>query len=402
MTTYHALNEAEAITLAKSIPHLFPSDASLVSDEIGDGNLNLVFRIKDQLSNKSIIIKQALPYAKVVGESWPLTLDRARIESEALQIQSSLCPDLVPKVYEYRADLALTVMEDLSDHVIMRKGLIEGHAYPHFAEHIAEFMARTLFFTSDLGMNQQDKKEQTKQFVNPELCKITEDLIFDHPYYDAETNHFNPVIKDTVERIWNDKELHLEVALLRHHFLTHAQALLHGDLHTGSVFVTSTSTKVIDPEFAFYGPMGFDIGAVIANLLLNYAGQEGWSKDAHTRDDFRQNLIQTIQDVWNRFEVLFRQLWDNHLVDRVFAVSGYQDIYMKRLLQDTLGFAGCKIVRRIIGLSHVADIDTITDPQAKERAERLGLAIGTALIKHHRKADSITLVNDIVSNALKK
>ena len=55
----------------------------------------------------------------------------------------------------------------------------------------------------------------------------------------------------------------LEVAKLKEGFLTHAQALIHGDLHTGSIMVTEEDTKVIDPEFAFYGPIGFDIGAVI-------------------------------------------------------------------------------------------------------------------------------------------
>ncbi len=50
-------------------------------------------------------MKQALPYAKVVGESWPLTLDRARIESEAFLIEEALNPDLVPHVYAYDADL---------------------------------------------------------------------------------------------------------------------------------------------------------------------------------------------------------------------------------------------------------------------------------------------------------
>lgn len=32
-------------------------------------------------------------------------------------------------------------------------------------------------------------------------------------------------------------------------------------------------TKVIDPEFAFFGPMGFDVGAVLENLVLNYLSQ---------------------------------------------------------------------------------------------------------------------------------
>src|SRR6185437_15771028 len=126
-------SEKEAIQFAKQIEGLFGKDAELTCREIGDGNLNLVFHISEPSTGKSIILKQALPYAKVVGESWPLSLDRSRIESEALIIQESLCPNLVPHVHVYDKELALTVMEDLSDHVIMRKGLIERNKYPLFA-----------------------------------------------------------------------------------------------------------------------------------------------------------------------------------------------------------------------------------------------------------------------------
>lgn len=400
MSSYHALNETEAIRLAGEIPGLFPSGAKLTSREIGDGNLNLVFQIVDEHSKKGVILKQALPYAKVVGESWPLTLDRARIESDALILQATLCPGLVPQVYSYHPELALTIMEDLSDHIIMRKGLIEGNQYPLFTRHIGTFLANSLFFTSDLGMNQQEKKLRAGQFINPELCKITEELIFDHPYTDADTNSFDPLISDEVEAIWSDAELHLEVALLREAFLTRAQALLHGDLHTGSIFVTKTSTKVIDPEFAFYGPMGFDIGAVIANLVLNFAGQEGWHADDKSRFRFRSYLLQSVKEVWENFENVFRALWDEYAVDRMARTDGYQELYMKRLLQDTIGYAGCKMIRRVIGLAHVADIDKINDANTKEQAERIALTIGKALIKQHRKASSIEEVLDIAKQAV--
>jgi 5-methylthioribose kinase len=401
MSRYHALTEAEAIEYARGIPGVFPAGAQLQSKEIGDGNLNLVFHISDPASGKSIILKQALPYAKVVGESWPLTLDRARIESEALRIEGELCPDLTPKVYAYEPDLALTVMEDLSDHIIMRRGLIEKNRYPLFAGHIGRFLARTLFFTSDLAMNLQQKKLQVKSFINPELCKITEDLIFDDPYTDSPNNNIEPHIRDAAERIWADTELHLEVALLREKFLTKAQALLHGDLHTGSIFVKPDSTKVIDPEFAYYGPMGFDIGAVIANLLLNYAGQEGWSPDAAERAEYRRYLLDTVRGVWTEFERQFRALWNEHAADRMAKTPGYQDVYVAGLLQDTIGFAGCKMVRRVYGLAHVADIDRIEDAAARERAQRLALAIGTELIKRNRSARSIGEVLDIALAATK-
>ena len=68
-----------------------------------------------------MVIKQAVPYAKVVGESWPLTLDRARIESSALIRQAEHVPHLVPKVYYSDTELAVTVLEDLSHLEIARK-----------------------------------------------------------------------------------------------------------------------------------------------------------------------------------------------------------------------------------------------------------------------------------------
>lgn len=400
MSQYHALSEQEAVEYARNIANIFPQNANLVSREIGDGNLNLVFHITDTVSGKSLILKQALPYAKVVGESWPLTIDRARIESQILKLQATLCPELVPHVYAYDSDLALTVMEDLSDHTIMRKGLIEGHQYPLFASHIALFLAQTLFYTSDLGMNQQEKKLKVQQFINPELCKITEDLIFDHPYWNAETNNYNPLIQHEVEQIWNNDSLQLEVALLREKFLTHAQALLHGDLHTGSIFITSRSTKVIDPEFGFYGPMGFDIGAVFANLLLNYAGQEAWIADEEARNHYQAYLLETIRDIWVQFSEQFQVLWLVNGVDRMAQINGYCEDYMRRLLQDTIGFAGCKMIRRVIGLAHVADVQTIAEPEARAAVERIALTIGESLIQFNRHAESIEELIEIAKRGL--
>jgi 5-methylthioribose kinase len=400
MPKYHPYTEAEAIAYSRSIPDLFTPGSELASREIGDGNLNLVFHISEPATGKSIILKQALPYAKVVVESWPLTLDRARIESEALRIEEALCPGLVPHVYAYEADLALTVMEDLSDHVIMRRGLIERNRYPLFADDIGRFLAHTLFYTSDLGMNQQEKKIQQGRFINPELCKITEDLIFDDPYRNAETNSFEQHLQDEAEKLWSDSELHLEVAILRDKFLTHAQALLHGDLHTGSIFIKRDSTKVIDPEFAYYGPMGFDIGAVLANLLLNFAGQEGWSPDTVSRADYRSYLLQTVKEVWTIFESEFRKLWNESGVDRVAKAAGYQDLYIQQLLRDTIGFTGAKMVRRIVGLAHVADIDKIEDQGARAHAQRLALMIGKTLIKLNRKATSIEELIEIAAKSV--
>ncbi|MCM3652237.1 S-methyl-5-thioribose kinase [Metabacillus litoralis] len=396
-SSYHVLSELEIIEYVRKIPGLFSENAQLICKEIGDGNLNLVFRIiENGTSGKSVIIKQALPYARVVGESWPLTLDRARIESEALMIQNSICPGLVPKVYHYDKELALTVMEDLSSHIIMRKGLISRNRYPYFAKHIGTFLARTLFLTSDLALDHQDKKQKVVQFINPELCKITEDLVFTDPYYNAKTNQFNPLIKEVIEEIWVHGELKLEITKLKEKFLTYAQALIHGDLHTGSIMVTEKDTKVFDPEFAFYGPMGFDIGAVIANLLLNFCSHEGHTLDQEERLQYQDYLLNTVEEIWIVFEEEFRILWKGKASEPYASIQGYEDDYILRLLQDSLGYAGCKMMRRVIGLAHVSDLESINDPKLRAKGERLALAIGQQLVLKRETAQKIGDLTSLV------
>mgnify|MGYP001176597369 CR=1 FL=1 len=393
---YRSLTEQEAVEYVRGIPGLFTEGAQLTSQEIGDGNLNLVFDIREEATGKRVIVKQALPYARVVGESWPLTLDRARIESEALQIQHKYVPDLVPQVYHFDPELALTVMEHVGDHIIMRRGLIEGNIYPLFAKQIGRFLAHTLFYTSDLGAHPYEKKALVGRFLNPELCKITEDLVFTDPYEDAPTNNFNPLIRREVEAIWKNKPLKLEIAKLKYDFLTRAEALLHGDLHTGSIFISPTSLKAIDPEFAYYGPIGFDIGAVIANLLLNFAGQHGLQPDREKREAYREYLLETVENVWSEFVSQFVSLWHKQAKERSAHVEGLWESYVNRLIQDTAGYAGCKILRRVIGLAGVADLKEIADDQTRAEAERLALEIGQALILERGHVQASTDITDLV------
>jgi 5-methylthioribose kinase len=399
--SYKAFNEEEAKEYALSIPGLFPNNAVLTSKEIGDGNLNLVFHIIDEFSGKSIIFKQALPYARVVGESWPLTLDRARIEYEALSRQRELCPSLVPQVYHYDAVLALTIMEDLSDHVIMRKGLTEGIQYPLFARDVATFLAHTLYYNSDFHLAPDVKKSEVTKYNNPELCKITEDLVFTDPFYDSETNSFNPLIQQDVESIWGDSELKKEIAKLKYSFLTSAQTLLHGDLHTGSIFVTQESTKVIDPEFAYFGPMGFDIGAVIANLLLNFAAQEGHMADKKEKEDFQHYLLNTIDQLWEHFEKEFKRLCLSETNDIALQNEAFINDFIDQIKKDSLGFAGCKILRRVIGLASVADLQSIEDPEVRAQAERIALYIGRELILKREKWSTGTSIQKEILHSLR-
>ena len=253
-------------------------------EEVGDGNLNLVFKVRN--GEAGVAVKQALPYVRLVGKSWPLPLSRAYYEHMALRLQARHAPGLVPEIIHYDETLALIVMELLEPHIIMRRGMIAATVYPRFANDITTFMARTLFFTSDLAMPADRKKALIGDFAgNTALCKITEDLIFTEPYMSAERNRWTtPQLDAVAASLRTDGDLKVAISRLKLKFLGSAEALIHGDLHTGSVMLTQADTRVIDPEFAFMGPMGFDIGAILANLLMSYFSQEGHEqRPARTR-----------------------------------------------------------------------------------------------------------------------
>ena len=57
-----------------------------------------------------------------------------------------------------------------------------------------------------------------------------------------------------------------------------------------------------------------------------------------------------------------------------------------------LGFAGCKMARRIVGVAHVADFETITDIDVRARCERRALRFGRRLLVEAASFTSIEAV----------
>ena len=265
---------------AVEVLHRFAPDEPTECTEIGDGNINYVFRVVSKADGHSVIVKQADRLLRSSGR--PLDMYRNKIEAAILRLEGELAPGMVPEVYHYDEVMAATSMEDVSDYKNLRRELAANRVYPHLAESISSFMADTLLPTTDLVLDAEEKKRRVKFFTNPELCKITEDLVLTEPYYDYKgRNILFPGNERFVQRfLYEDEALHAEVALLRLNFMNNAQALLHGDLHSGSIFINEKGLKVLDPEFAFYGPMGYDIGNVIGNLFFAWASKAFTMPDA--------------------------------------------------------------------------------------------------------------------------
>ncbi len=395
---YRPLDERTLPAWLADHPHLAArlggEPAAWRVSEVGDGNLNLVFVVEGPAG--ALCVKQALPYVRLVGESWPLGLARIVFEHLATTTHARFAPERVPEVHHFDPVLYVMVMERLHPHVVMRQGTLEGVVYPRFAEHITDYLARVLFHTSDIALPGPEKKRLAKPFLdNVELCGITEDLIFTDPYTVCARNRWtSPQLDADAALIREDARLRAAVARLKYRFMTAAQALLHGDLHTGSIMVTADSTKVIDAEFAFYGPMGFDVGKLLGNLLLCHFAQAGHEEVPGARDAYRDWLLATVEDVWNGFARKFRDLWDRHGTGDAFppalftgesgarALRRLQEDFLAEVFRDALGYAGASMIRRTLGLAHNADLERIEDPDLRAECERLVLTLGRELILH--------------------
>lgn len=335
-----------------------------------------------------------------------MTKERAYFEAVTLKEHGRLCPDHVPEVYHFDRVMSLIGMRYLEPpHIILRKGLIAGVEYPLLAEHISEYMARTLFFTSLLHCTTTEHKRAVAEFCgNVELCRLTEQVVFSDPYKVSPHNRWtSPYLDRDVEAVREDNTLKLEVAELKSMFCERAQALIHGDLHTGSVMVTSDSTQVIDPEFAFYGPMGFDIGAFVGNLILAFFSQDGHADQENDRKAYKDWILRTIDETWNLFHKKFTALWDKHkdgsgeaYLPAIYNNPQLQLLvkqkFMKDLFHDTLGFGAAKMIRRIVGVAHVEDFESITDAGKRADCERRALDFAKMLMKERRKFQGIAEV----------
>jgi len=372
--------------------------------EVGDGNLNLVFIVEGDAG--SVIVKQALPYVRLVGDSWPLPLKRAFFEYHALIRQEARDPGSVPEVLHFDEEQALIIMERLQPHIILRQQTMEGRKVAGLGKTLGLFAARTAFRGSDLSMAAKEKKADVALFAdNVELCDITESLVFTDPYYDAEMNrHTTPQLDGIVAELRNDIALKVEVQHMKRAFTSRGETMCHGDLHAGSIMVTDDEARIIDPEFAYYGPFGFDIGMLIGNYLMAYHAMPAHIADADKCSEFQDWILSVIEETWSVFREEFLRLWRTERSGILYPKALYEDQghdfasesaaeqLLAEIFRDLVGFAGIEMHRRILGLAHVAELDTIEDEDLKARCEAKCLKLGQFLVINRNRLTGMDAV----------
>ena len=153
------------------------------------------------------------------------------------------------------------------------------------------------------------------------------------------------------------------------------------------------TARVIDPEFACYGPIGFDLGAFFGNLLLSWFSQPGLA--APNEDRCPSSAMDPAADhavLEYSFRHRFLSLWERQAGGDAYppgmfesapaaaALAGEREAFMDSLFADMLGFGACKMIRRMLGFAHVSDFESIADPDRRADCEAGALALARLLL----------------------
>jgi len=354
---------------------VFAPEAELRIEEIGDGNLNTVYRVSDAARpERSLVLKHAPPYIKILGPDYPLSTERLTFESRALDVYNRLASGTVPVQYDFDVDAAVIAMEDLRDAHVLRDALIAGAVDTTIAEQVGRFMGIVHSQTYVDHIGNATAQHYRQQFANTTMQSITADYVFTFPFTEHETNFWTPGLAPDVQHLKADTDFLRQAEHLKRIFLTAQQGVTHGDLHTGSVLVQDNTAKVIDAEFAFYGPVGFDMGLYWANYFLSYFSHQG-------------NL-----SVQSTLKTAVGQVWDTYTAEFTMVDAGLKSEMLSNIFQDAVGFAGLEMLRRLIGAAHVKDIEGIVDPSRKLSIERAALHFGATLVKQHQSLQDVAAI----------
>lgn len=224
----------------------------------GEGNMNVVLRVKT--NQRSLILKQSRPFVQKYQEI-KAPLNRIEVEQHFYStMANSKVKHHFPKIHYYDKENYLMVLEDLGECKDMSLYYNTGSFSLPMIETLVEVL------------NNIHSRQKPKDYpLNKELRALNHQHIFVLPFLNN-----NGFTLDSVQQglqnlslpYKNDPSLKEVVNSIGEIYLSEGDVLLHGDYYPGSWMQKEEEIFIIDPEFSFIGFREFDLGVMLAHVLM--------------------------------------------------------------------------------------------------------------------------------------
>lgn len=358
-------------------------------EEDGDGYLNFIYRVSDGTCN--LILKQGRSEGRVAGFS-DLSSERSRLEYESMELRKAIAPEYIPELYFFDAENRIFATEDVSYLQISRFQLNKSIMFPELAKHAAAFLAKMHFYTSDYYLDTETFRNLKIHFNNHKMRSIFDDMVFvSHPYgTEGEGFEIREELDPYVRDIVMDPAVVLERYKMRDLFMNKSEALIHGDFHTSNIFVGQGLMKVIDMEYAFCGPVAFDLGYLESHLMSQFICAAFRSYDTEQeRQEFQAYILASMQQLFEDYCRNFFAHWKEDAKHIYQNVEGLMESVQANLLKDMIGFCATSNLFRCMSIIDYPEYDALDDPVKRRHAVVLSALMDQRMLLHREKYKNV-------------
>jgi 5-methylthioribose kinase len=239
-----------------------PGEAVAV-EPAGDGNINWVRRVRIGAAaaprGRSWIVKQARPALERFPE-YRAPTERILYEQRYVETARRFDADgVLPRIEAFDGGARVLVLEDLGAAERLDAALARGADASAAAARLGGFLGRVHAGTRDPAL--------AAAFANDAMRRLHGDHIFVLP---LRPNDFPlpPALLPRARSLAGDAELVRIADAAYARYLEPRGALVHADVQAGNVLLAPAGPKLLDAEIAHVGDPAFDVGTLLAHLLL--------------------------------------------------------------------------------------------------------------------------------------
>ncbi|KAK7475874.1 hypothetical protein BaRGS_00032924 [Batillaria attramentaria] len=376
-----------------------PSLEDLVAHRFTDSYMNHVIRVRfRERPDKGFIIKLAPPCMQCPGVALQAPAERGEMEYRAFGFFSSIVPGCVPTPVFYDRDLRILCTRELTEHRCLTEELLNGRYSLSGARSLAASLASVHAATHILSLGTDGLAQLRHKFPTLEsMVDLIRIFHYERPFDPADPG--KRCAKDVLLRlddVYKDVTVMAAKERVKQQFAESVECLIHGDLHIDSVIASGDDFKMVDAEFVRLGPCAYDMGLLLATLVLVYHhhkhvlehqdDMQGHDLDCSLKTtaaekkhegqeaagDFEQENggpadTQTTKVLAMISEML--QTYTGSLKEKLMQ----DDHFAANLVRDIAAFAGCEILSCVIGPSHFDFMDS--SPAAQVDCVRTAIAV---------------------------
>ena len=294
---------------------LIGPETPLAIEPVGDGNINWVRRFRTPAESR--VVKQARPALERFPE-YQVSTERILFEARYYEIAAAFdLEGVCPQVLHFDPVDRVLVLADLGDVERLDAALARDADVCSAAGVLGRFLGRVHAGTRS--------PELAARFANDEMRRLHGDHIFLLPY---RTNEFplSPSLRCRARELQADARLVARIDAAHSRYLEPRGSLVHGDVQAANVLLAPDGPKLLDAEIAHVGDPAFDVGQLVAHLLLPAAAR---GETARARAG--------VEAAWTAYA-------------EGFGSSGHP------AFADAAVYAGIELLRRTLGAARVAAV----------------------------------------------